>query len=265
MTGFAAQQFRGKSIIVDAAAPLGSANGAVLSLLFAEGQRPGVDSLADLAAAGEGSLPFTLSHIPGDSDNWVELLAAGLTYDCLGLAPGEPAHNPGSGALLGLETIPAGAAIALQPAPHLAEGRGMLPVVRILAGLGAELARLPGVAAIHWHPSDCWMAVDYYRRVVGNWLQGGAFPALGLTSLQRGKDGAMVSAGLALLTGQELRFEPDRTLTPAAVARVAVRLIHSLIETGPVQHRYEAEGPEGEKLVIEPVRRGRQLRVTLRQ
>lgn len=255
----------GGSIIVEGAGPTDGTGGAILSLLFAQGQRPGVDSLADLAAQGGDGVGFTLSHLPGDGGNWVELLAGGLTYDCHGLAPGDPLAVPGKGALLGLESVPAGEAIGLGPAPHLAEGMAMVPVVRVLAGLGAELARLPGVEAVYWHPAHCWMAVDYYRRVVGSWLGGGAFPALGLTSLQREPDGAMVSVGLALLTGQELRFEPDRTLAPAAVARIAVRLIHSLIESGPLSHRSEAEGPEGERLVIEPVRRGRQLRVTLRR
>lgn len=241
------------------------AAGPVLSLLFAEGQRPGVESIADLAMAETGQLRLSISHFPADGANWLELLAAGLTFDCHGLAPGDAAADPPKGALLGLEAMPQGEAITLSPAPHLASGTGLLPVVRVLAGVGAELVGLPGSKAVFWHPAQCWMAPEYYRKVVGNWLDGGAFPALGLTSLQRGADGAMTSVGVGLLTGQELRFEPDRNLTPAAVARIAVRLIHLLIETGPMHHAGEMEGPEGERLLIEPNRKGALLRVTIRK
>lgn len=222
-----------------------------------------MEALAGLVAAGEMATPFTLSHIASDPEHWVELLAAGLTYDCRGLAPGAPASWPGAGALLGLHEPPPGETITLQPSPHLAEGRGLLPVVRVIAGLGAQLADLPGLVAVHWNPARCWMAPKYFCGVVADWLSGGAFPALGLTSLQRGSDGTMVTAGLDYLIGQELRFEPDRKLVPAAVARIAVRLIHDLVETGPLRREGEFTGPEGEVLRVEPVRQGRQLKVSL--
>ncbi len=241
------------------------ASGAVLSLIYAEGQRPGLEALAGLAGRPLKSVPFALSHIPDAGEDWVELLAAGLTFDCHVLSPGDPAAHPDNGALLGLPDVPGGEAISLRPAPHLAEGRGLLPVVRILAGLGAELGNLPGLIAAHWQPAQCWMAPKYFRGVVEEWLSGGAFPALGLTSLQREDDGTMVSAGLDFLIGQELRFEPDRRLVPAAIARIAVRLIHSLIETGPLMEPMTYLGPEGEPLGVEPVKRGRQLRVSLQR
>jgi hypothetical protein len=198
-------------------------------------------------------------------EGWIELLAQGMTFDCRGLAPGPGAVLPEAGTLLGLGAVPPGEALALLPGPHLAEGRGLLPVVRVLAGLGAALTRLPDVAAVCWNPAGSWMTPDYFRKVVSNWLGGGAFPALGLTTLKRERDGAMVSQGLALLIDQELRFEPDVELAPAQVARIAVRMIHDLSERGPLAEAYEFAGPDGEPLLAVPVREGSQLRVMLRR
>lgn len=251
---------------------------AVLSLVYATGQRPSLDALADLTLRDGAIQRFTISHIPSDEGAsvgayaeaesgavWAELLAAGLTYDCRGLTPGEPAALPGRGTMLGLADIPAGEAISLEPAPHLSEGRGMLPVVKVLAGVGAELAQLPGLNGVFWQPAQCWMAPKYFRGVMAEWLGGGAFPALGLTALRREADGAMVSAGLAFLIGQELRFEPDRRLMPAAIARIAMRLIDSLIVNGPVLKSTDFVGPDGERLRLDPIKDGRQLRVLNRR
>ncbi len=109
------------------------------------------------------------------------------------------------------------------------------------------------------------MEPAYYRRVVGDWLNGGAFPALGLTSLRRESNGAMVSLGLGLLIGQELRFEPERSLSAGAVARISVRLIHELVTSGPVDSPREFTGADGEVLLAVPVRGGAQLRVMVRK
>lgn len=174
------------------------------------------------------SVPFALSHVPVGNENWVELLAAGLTCDCHGLAPVGGATHPGDGAPLGLDEPPAGEVVTLQPAPHLAEGAGLFPVVRILTGPGAQLARLPGLLAVYWYPSRRWMAPKYFCGVIEAWLAGGPFPPLGLTSLRRECDGVRVSAGLDFLIALELHFQPDRRLVPAAAAKIAVRLIDDL-------------------------------------
>lgn len=167
--------------------------------------------------------------------------------------------------MLGMQEVPEGEVVTLQPSPHLVEARGMLPIVRVLAGLGTQLATLPGVLAVHWVPAQCWMTPKYFCGVIESWLDGGAFPSLGLTSLQRENDGAIVSAGLDYLIGQELRFEPDRKLVPAAAARIAARLTNELVGTGPLQREIEFTGPDGEVLKAEPVRQGRQIRLTLKR
>lgn len=240
----------------------------VLSLIFAEGQRPDVAALASLAKASleraQGSR-FAISHLPPAAEGWAELLGSGLTFDCAGLVPAEPVVTLVGGALLGLEQQPAGEAISLSPGPHLADAVGLLPVVRVLAGLGAQLAGLPGAAAVCWIPARCWMPPAYFCKVVDNWLADGPFPALGLTSLERESDGSIVSVGLALLTGQELRFVPDAKLIPADIARIAVRLIHALIETGPLTAQHTFVGPDRETLLVTPSMQGTQLDVTIQR
>lgn len=245
-----------------------NADGALLSLIFAKGQRPDADAIAALSArgaSGDGDvIGFAVSHRPPAAD-WLELLAQGMTFDCRGLAPGAPARLPDFGTLLGLAAMPEGEAVALLPGPHLAEGRGLLPVVRCIAALGAALAALPGLRAVCWEPAGSWMEPDYFRRVVADWRAGGAFPALGLTTLAQRPDGTMVSRGLDLLIGQELSLAPDRELTAAARAKIAVRLIHDLIGHGALTEPAEFIGPAGETLIVAPVDRGARLRVMVRR
>lgn len=203
--------------------------------------------------------------MPDPAEGWVELLADGLTFDCAALAPANPAPMPSGGALLGLEREPEGEAITLSPGPHLADAMGMLPVVRTLAGIGSQLAALPGCAAVIWNPARCWMPPAYFSKVIGGWLADGPFPALGLTSLERESDGSIVSVGLALMIGKELRFIADAKLVTADLARIAVRLIHALIESGPLTQSHNFLGPDRETLVVTPNLRGTQLDVTIRR
>jgi len=189
------------------------------------------------------------------------LLSSGLTFDCKGLAPGPDEAQPPAGPPVGLRSMPAGEVVSLAPGPHLAGGAGLVPVLRILADLGARLSALPGVLAVVWTPAGSWVAPDLFRRAVADWLDGGAFPGLVLTALEREGNGAMVSRGLALLTGQELRFEPDKRLPPAAMARLAVRLIHELVQSGPLRQDRDFTGPAGEHLLAVPVRDGNELRI----
>jgi len=221
--------------------------------------------VAAAGALGSAFGRFVVSHRPEPGEGWLELLASGLTFDCRGLTPGPCAPLPLPGALLGLEGLPDGEAISLAPGPHIAFGRGLLPVVRVLAGIGSRLAELPGIQAVYWQPAGSWMDAGYFRRIVNDWLAGGAFPALGLTSLRRESNGAMVSLGLGLLIGQELRFEPERALPAAKIAQISVRLIHELIQRGPLEQAEDFVGPDGEALLAVPVRDGQQLRVMVRK
>lgn len=236
---------------------------AVLSLVFAQGQRPEAAHIAALQQSKGEGIGISISHRPHPDEGWVELLGNGLTFDCRGLAPASPAALPPEGVLLGLDLMPRGEALELLPAPHLAAGRGMPVVVRTLAALGLRLAELPGLAAVCWQPAQSWMAPDYFRKIAADWLAGGAFPALGLTTLRREEGGVMVSRGLALLTGQELRFEAAGDLAPARIARIMVRLINEFAEHGPLREATAFTGPEGERLRVVPVDAGHWLSVSV--
>ncbi len=225
--------------------------------MFAAGQRPDAAALDALAAASvddDARFPvaFHITAHGAEEEGWVELLAMGLAFDCLELAPRRAIRHAGPGQLLGLDSVPEGEVIVLQPGPHLMDGAGLLPVVRMLAGLGVALSTLPGALAVCWGPAGTCMAPDYYQRVVGNWLAGGAFPALGLTMLHRTADGAMESRGLAFMTGQELRFEPAAGISPQQAGQIALRLVHLLVEHGPVTTPLDLSGPAGETLLAQP-------------
>jgi hypothetical protein len=170
------------------------------------------------------------------------------------------------GSLLGLDTAPAeGEAVTLEPGPHVAGGAALLPVVRALAGLGARLSLLPGLAAVCWEPARSWMEPAYFRRIIDEWTDGGAFPALGLTSLERLPDGSLRSLGLGFLIGQELWIAADSDHSSQQRARIAVRLIHELVAGGPLAKARTFTGPESEKLRAEPVSGGRLVKIGLQQ
>lgn len=236
-----------------------------LCLIFASGARPDLAALEELAGSRADNLgtAFAISH-PGPDGTWAELLLHGLTFDCTGLAPGAGTPQPPAGPPVGLRSMPAGEVVSLLPGPHLAGGAGLLPVVRVLAELGAKLAALAGVRAVSWTPAGSWVAPDLFCRSVAEWLDGGAFPALVLTALEREENGAMTSRGLRLLIGQELRFEPDKRLPAAAMARLAVRLIHELVQSGPLRKERDFTGPAREQLLAVPVRNGTELRILVR-
>lgn len=242
---------------------ISESQGAILALAFNSGQRPDAEALVDLSARDGKAMPFAVSHIGAGPDSWVELLTGGLSFDCRGLAPGYYSVPEKGAALLGLAQVPVGEVITIEPASYLAEGRGLLPIVRALSGLAAELCRLPGVTGVYWRPAHCWMTPKYFSGVVGEWLKGGPFPGLGLTSLRHAEGGAMVSVGLDYLIGQELHFEPNRKLAPAAVARIAVRLVNELVGSGPLQRSAQLRGPEGELVEVQPSPDGRLLRVSV--
>lgn len=224
----------------------------MLALVFAPGHRLDAAALKALAQTSAAPLDFSISHLAPAGQGWAELLAMGLTFDCLGLAPSPAAATPPDGPLLGLAQRPVGEVVTLRLGPHLSGAQVLLPVVRAVAGVGARLAALPGVEAVCWLPARSWMAPAYFRTVVADWLGGGAFPALGLTTLHQQDDGAMASLGLGWLIGQELRLEPGHGHEPAAVARIAVRLINELVASGALHEAVQLIGPAGERLSLTP-------------
>lgn len=237
------------------------------SLLFAPGRRP---SAAEVRAAAQRDGGFTISldpaddQAPGASDpealRWLELLANGLTFDLEGLRPGEAEPAPPSGHFYGLPADFAPGmleAVTLRPGPHLRAGGTMLPVVRGMAWLMARLAHMPFVQAVAWHPARTWCSPGHFSDSVIRWAEGGPFPGLGLTALAPTPEGGLQSEGLSLFTGQELRVEPQLVTDRAAGARLALRMLHWLVENGRLTDPVTLAGPGGEALVLDPSPSGR--------
>jgi hypothetical protein len=228
-----------------------------VALLFLKEARPDAAAVRSLAEKAGG---FSISHDPrsaagsdSEEENWLELLINGLTFDLRGLAGGGAAELPDLRHSFGLEDAPdAVEAVSLVAGPHLAGGESMMPIVRSQLALALRLAVLPGLVAVAWTPARSAMAVTYFKPLVSAWLEGGAFPALGLTVFTLALDGGLQSEGLAFLIGQELRLEPELTEDGVAATKLAVRLVNALVEHGEVTERLEMTGPDGAPLVLEP-------------
>ena len=228
--------------------------------------RPDAAAIHALTQSGEFSVSLDPAQVADEpvERGWLELLANGLTYDLYGLSPGN-AQAPGQ--FRHRFDVPDSfeprsfKALSLQPGPHLAGGGAMLPVVRSQAWLATQLCALPGIAAVGWAPARCLSSVGHFTAAIRRWLEGGVFPALGLTALSETSDGGLHSEGLAFFTGQELRIEPEVANDKTAAARLGVRLINELVTRGRLTQSERVTGPDGERLTIAPSENGRYVRV----
>ena len=124
------------------------------------------------------------------------------------------------------------------------------------AALLADLATLPGVRAVAWLPARSATRPDWFTSAVRAWIDGGPFPALVLSALERdgpGRDGperdgperdgperdgpgydanALRSRGLDFLIGTEFRLSGQ--LPGDEAARIAIRLTDWLVAHGRV-------------------------------
>lgn len=208
------------------------------------------------ADCGQFSVSLDPSAEGGQEEGWLELLANGLTFDLTGLAPQPPVTVPATAHSFGLAPgtqIGAFQPVLVKPGPHLAAGGAMFPVVRTLAMIAANLARLQGARAVAWHPARAISEAGYFRSSVMRWIEGGAFPGLGLAALVTRDDGGLESEGLSLFTGQELRMRPEVVTDRAEAAKIALRLLNWLVEHGRITETFGFTGPSGETLRLEPV------------
>ncbi len=238
---------------------------AALSLLFQPGERPSVRDVELMLDSDEEALrSIQLSHRPDEDEGWVELLSSGLTFDLVGLAPARFADSCPAHQAFGLpENISTFEfeAISLRLGPHISAGNAMIPIIRVMMALSAQLAEGLSARVICWHPSGSWMEPGYFRRIVESWLFGGAFPALGLTNIEQRPDGTVVSKGLDFFIGQELQVMSRRGERTAETVKLAVRTIDHLVRHGPMQQGGAMEGPDDELLQAEVSRDGRTVRI----
>lgn len=196
---------------------------------------------------------------------WVELVHNGLTFDLEGLLPGDPfaltdvAHKFDFSAESSVAEFEA---VRLVPGNHLAGAEASLPVLRGLLALARDLVQhFEQIQAIVWPPSSSIIGRRFFESTATAWLDGGAFPALGLTSFREMVDGGLQSVGLSFLIGQELRIEPGLASDKVAATRLGVRLVNLLVLTGRVERSEQITGPDGQRLQLDPSPNGKFIRV----
>jgi hypothetical protein len=260
-----------------------------LFLLFAAGKRPTRAALRDFAQAQHA---VSLTHDPTEDDYlnlvgsndegpplvcsgavqpdvadrvWVELLRDGLTFDLAGLAPGTAIDFPAVEQRYDLEASPSefrSEALCLFPGQHLAGGSRSLPVVKGLIALARDLTHhFDNLEAVVWPASQSAIGRRFFESVATAWLDGGPFPALGLTAFRPTLDGAMQSVGLDFWIGQELRMEPPLSLDKVAATRLGVRLVNHMVLAGTLEKEERITAPDGRPLTLRPSGNGKFIRV----
>ncbi len=190
--------------------------------------------------------------------HWLELLCDGLTFDLAGLAPGPVSPIPDMAHRFDLPELPAPAdheGLTLRPGPHLVAGRNSMPVMRALLGLACEMVRhFEDLVAVSWSPAGTVMGRRFFESVISAWLEGGPFPALGLTAFAETADGALESTGLDFWIGQELRIEPPLSTDRVAATRLGIRLVNHLVLAGGLEADDRIIAPDGTPLALRPLR-----------
>ena len=125
-------------------------------------------------------------------------------------------------------------AVTIAASPGFSTQFDPVEMLRDQCALALDLLDTEAVG-VFWSGAGCLMGADYFRRMAGIWIDGGAFPALGLTALTRDGSGAMVSEGLDLLAGQEVSVFPGQGMDVPDQARLAIRMIDFLVREGPIQ------------------------------
>ena len=258
-----------------------------LHLLFAAGKRPTRAAIKDfveqngsvsisydpaggppiqlIATAGEGIQSATGSNPQSDDEVWLEILREGLTFDLRGIAPGAASDMPQFEHRFGYDlehASPRLESMILEPGQHLAGGEASLPVAKGLIALARDLAHhFESIVGIVWSPSKSLIGSRFFESISTAWLEGGTFPALGLTAFRETVDGALQSVGLEFWIGQELRIEPPLSSDKVAATRLGVRIINQLILVGGLEEAERIVAPDQTPLVMRPSRNRKFVRV----
>ena len=235
--------------------------------MFAQGKRPDRAAITAFVARQQITRishdPFAEDAPPAEAlwpgqQEWIELLRDGLTFDLSGLAPGPGSAFPVIENRFDLPAMPTPEAyevLTLRPGPHLAAGGKSLPLIRTMLALACDMIRqFDDLAAVSWAPALSGIGRRFFESVTSAWLDGGAFPALGLTAFMETPDGALQSIGLAYWIGQELRIEPPLSADRVTATRLAIRLVNHLVIVGGLSEDDRIVAPDGTRLVLRPSR-----------
>lgn len=259
-----------------------------LHLLFAAGKRPTRAAILEfvnqhstvsvshdpfngtpmqlVAASGEGGRPAAQMRTQPDDEVWLELLREGLTFDLRGIAPGNSCDFPEVAHRFDLERAPGAfrlEAVQLEPGQHLAGGEASMPVIKGMIALARDLTlHFENLIAVVWPPAKSAIGRQFFESISTAWLEGGTFPALGLTAFRETIDGALQSVGLDFWIGQELRIEPPLSADKVGATRLGVRIINQLIIVGGLDASERIVAPDGARLIMRPSRNGKFIRVS---
>ncbi|MEP3051258.1 MAG: hypothetical protein ABJP48_09160 [Erythrobacter sp.] len=257
-----------------------------LHLLFAKGKRPDGAAIKEFVAGQSGLI---LSHGPARSTPmhlvvdeeaqeapsnvksrstdfvWAELLRDGLTYDLEGIAPGPACDFAETEFRFDLDRAPSASmyeSLRLLPGQHLIGGANTIPIMRGMVGLARDITHhFEHVEVVIWPPAKCAIGRRFFESASTAWLEGGAFPALGLTAFKQTVDGALQSVGLDFWVGQELRLEPPLAADKVSATRLGVRLVNHLVLAGKVEESERIVAPDGTRLVMRPSENQKFVRV----
>lgn len=241
---------------------------------FISGQRsvslshdPRADTSLQLAAV-DGQVLETRADVAAKTEGlvWLELLRDGLVFDLEGLAPGNKVAFPPIEYRFDLAEMPGQAqfeVLQLLPGNHLRGGERSLPVAKALMALGRDLVHhFETLDAVVWPPSQSAIGRRFFESVSTAWLDGGAFPALGLTAFRETVDGALQSVGLDFWIDREMRIEPPLSSDKVAATRLGVRLINQLILVGGIDQNERIVAPDGSRLLLSLSRNRQFIRVS---
>ena len=255
-------------------------------LLFANGQRPDAAAIRRFVSQHK-NITISLDPVAQEtlqvvddrfidqrrnhdvrSPVWVELLQDGLTFDLIGLAPGEGTQAPPIETRIDCDqSISDVSANSLQlvVGEHLSGAEGTMPVLKGLLRLSRDLVQhFEQICSVIWPHSESGIGRRFFESSTTAFLEGGAFPALGLTAFRAAIDGGLQSVGLAHFIGQELRIEPELANERIAATRLGVRLINQLVLSGPLSSVEQVVAPDGSLMTLEPSANGRFIRVRSR-
>ena len=248
-------------------------------LLFAAGERP--DHAAIRAFAKQHS-SLAISFDPQNSSSlrvvgddgtlpplperqWVELICAGLTFDLEGLAPAKPDALPEAEYFFdfpGRASVASCEGMWLTPGRHLSGGENSLPVLRGLMSLARDMVRhFEQLEAALWPPARSVVGRRFFESTMTAWLEGGAFPALGMTAFRENFEGGLSSVGLEYLVGQELWIEPALSGDKVAATRLGIRLVNQLVMMGGITGTDHIIAPDGTRLTLSLSKNQKYIRV----
>ncbi|MBD2841973.1 hypothetical protein [Erythrobacter rubeus] len=255
--------------------------------MFATGKRPtraAIREFADghrsLAISHDPSGDRSLHLVPADGSDhaqapvgqdaieeavWLELIKDGLTFEIEGLAPGTASQVPDVKHRFDVEDLSNPRrleGVYLLPSQHIGNSEGIMPVLRSLVEIARDAVHsFEHLEAVLWEPAQSLIGRRFFESTATAWIDGGAFPALGLTAFRETGDGALESVGLKHWTGQELRIEPPISDDKVAATRLGVRLINHLVITGGLTQSERITAPDNTRLVLKPSQNAKFVRV----